>query len=96
MLCGRGRPINASIDMKYRRILFGRAANRMPLLGAQSGSEHVVRSGIGPSRLGQPSVLPRRSHWNNDEVLDRIERRHGGRVGLAQAAADLTEDRQSR
>lgn len=31
-----------------------------------------------------------------DEVLDRVERRHGGRVGLAQAAADLTEDRQSR
>lgn len=31
-----------------------------------------------------------------DEVLNRIERRHGGRVGLTQAAADLNEDRQSR
>ena len=28
-----------------------------------------------------------------DEVLDRIERRHGGRVGFDQAVADLTEDR---
>lgn len=31
-----------------------------------------------------------------DEVLDRIERRHGGRVGLAQAATDLTGGRQDR
>jgi hypothetical protein len=29
-----------------------------------------------------------------DEVLDRINRRHGGRVGLAQAAEDLAEDRE--
>lgn len=28
-----------------------------------------------------------------DEILDRIERRHGGRVGFDQAVADLTEDR---
>lgn len=28
-----------------------------------------------------------------DEVLDRIERRRGGRVGLGQAVADVTEDR---
>ena len=28
-----------------------------------------------------------------DEVLDRIERRHGGRVGLRQAADDLSEGR---
>jgi hypothetical protein len=28
-----------------------------------------------------------------EEVLDRIDRRHGGRVGLAQAAEDLAEDR---
>ena len=28
-----------------------------------------------------------------DEVLDRIEQRRGGRVGLDQAVADLTEDR---
>ncbi|HUK70846.1 MAG TPA: antitoxin [Streptosporangiaceae bacterium] len=28
-----------------------------------------------------------------DEVLDRIDRRQGGRVGLAQAAEDLAEDR---
>ena len=28
-----------------------------------------------------------------DEVLDRIERRRGGRVGFDQAVADLTEDR---
>jgi plasmid stability protein len=28
-----------------------------------------------------------------EEVLDRIDRRQGGRVGLAQAAEDLTEDR---
>jgi hypothetical protein len=27
-------------------------------------------------------------------VLDRIERRHGGRVGLEQAALDLDDDRQ--
>jgi hypothetical protein len=31
-----------------------------------------------------------------DEVLDRIERHRGGRVGLGQAAADLTEERISR
>ena len=31
-----------------------------------------------------------------EEVLDRVERRHSGRIGLAQAAADLTEGRQSR
>lgn len=30
-----------------------------------------------------------------DEVLDRIERRSGGRVGLDQAAADLAEDRRA-
>lgn len=28
-----------------------------------------------------------------DEVLDRIERRRGGRVGLAQAVEDLMEER---
>jgi hypothetical protein len=28
-----------------------------------------------------------------DEVLDRIERHRGGRVGLAQAAADISEER---
>ncbi len=28
-----------------------------------------------------------------NEVLDRIERRRGGRVGLAQAAEDLAQDR---
>ncbi|MEP7022592.1 MAG: hypothetical protein ABJB47_02015 [Actinomycetota bacterium] len=28
-----------------------------------------------------------------EEVLDRIDRRQGGRVGLAQAVADLAEDR---
>jgi antitoxin FitA len=31
-----------------------------------------------------------------DEVLDRIERRRGGRVGLAQAANDLAEVRERR
>jgi hypothetical protein len=31
-----------------------------------------------------------------DEVLDRIERRRGGRVGLAQAADDLAEGRAGR
>lgn len=31
-----------------------------------------------------------------DEVLDRIERRSGGRVGLDQAVADLAEDRHGR
>lgn len=31
-----------------------------------------------------------------DEVLGRIERRNGGRVGLEQAVADLGEDRQVR
>ncbi len=30
---------------------------------------------------------------DTDELLDRIERRRGGRVGLAQAAADLAHDR---
>lgn len=29
-----------------------------------------------------------------DEVLDRIERRSGGRVGLQQATDDLAEERQ--
>jgi len=28
-----------------------------------------------------------------EEVLDRIDRREGGRVGLARAAEDLAEDR---
>ena len=28
-----------------------------------------------------------------EEVLDRVDRRQGGRVGLAQAAGDLAEDR---
>lgn len=31
-----------------------------------------------------------------DEVLDRIDRRSGGRVGLDQAVADLSEVRQAR
>ena len=31
-----------------------------------------------------------------DEVIDRIERRRGGRVGLAQAANDLAEERARR
>jgi hypothetical protein len=31
-----------------------------------------------------------------DEVLDRISRRRGGRVGLRQASRDLTEERTSR
>lgn len=31
-----------------------------------------------------------------DDVLDRIERRRGGRVGLAQAADDLAADRARR
>jgi len=31
-----------------------------------------------------------------DEVLDRIEGRSGGRVGLRQAAEDLSEERTSR
>lgn len=31
-----------------------------------------------------------------DEVLDRIERRSGGRVGLRQAAEDLSEERTQR
>lgn len=31
-----------------------------------------------------------------DELLDRIDRRRGGRVGLATAAADLAEDRDRR
>jgi plasmid stability protein len=33
---------------------------------------------------------------NPEEVLDRIERRHGGRVGLHQAVADLGQDRERR
>jgi hypothetical protein len=28
-----------------------------------------------------------------DEVLQRVERRRGGRVGFSQAAADLSDDR---
>lgn len=28
-----------------------------------------------------------------EEVLDRVDHRHGGRVGLAQAAEDLAEER---
>jgi len=31
-----------------------------------------------------------------DEVMDRIERHRGGRVGLAQAANDLAEERARR
>jgi len=31
-----------------------------------------------------------------DEVLDRIERRRGGRVGLHQAAEDVAEERSRR
>ena len=31
-----------------------------------------------------------------DDVLDRIDRRRGGRVGLRQAADDLAEDRARR
>ena len=31
-----------------------------------------------------------------DEILDRIERRSGGRVGLAQAAQDIAEERSRR
>ena len=31
-----------------------------------------------------------------DEVLERIERHRGGRVGLAQAADDLTAEREAR
>jgi plasmid stability protein len=31
-----------------------------------------------------------------DEVLDRIEKRRGGRVGLAQAAQDVFEERAQR
>jgi hypothetical protein len=31
-----------------------------------------------------------------DEVLDRIERHRGGRVGLGQAAVDLAEERANR
>jgi plasmid stability protein len=31
-----------------------------------------------------------------DEVLDRIEKRRGGRVGLRQAADDLSEERSQR
>jgi len=31
-----------------------------------------------------------------DEVLQRVERRRGGRVGFSQAAADLSDDRVGR
>lgn len=31
-----------------------------------------------------------------DDVLERIERRRGGRVGLAQAAEDLSDERTGR
>ena len=31
-----------------------------------------------------------------DELLDKIDRRRGGRVGLAQAARDLAEERDRR
>lgn len=31
-----------------------------------------------------------------DELIDRIERRQGGRVGFDQAVADLTEERRGR
>ena len=31
-----------------------------------------------------------------DEVLDRVEKRKGGRVGLAQAAQDILEERAER
>jgi hypothetical protein len=31
-----------------------------------------------------------------EEVLDRIDRRRGGRVGLAQAAADIDAERSAR
>lgn len=31
-----------------------------------------------------------------DEVLDRIDKRRGGRVGLAQAAQDVAEERSER
>jgi hypothetical protein len=31
-----------------------------------------------------------------DEVLDRVERHRGGRVGLGRAVADLSEDRNGR
>jgi hypothetical protein len=31
-----------------------------------------------------------------DEVLDRIEKRRGGRVGLTQAAQDVSEERSQR
>lgn len=31
-----------------------------------------------------------------DEVLDRIERRRGGRIGLRQAAEDIADERTSR
>jgi hypothetical protein len=31
-----------------------------------------------------------------DEVLDRVDRRSGGRVGLRQAAEDLNEERARR
>ena len=41
--------------------------------------------------VGELSRLAQRPSL--DEVLDRIERRHGGRVGLAQAVQDLVEER---
>ena len=41
--------------------------------------------------VGELSRLAQRPSL--DEVLDRIDRRHGGRVGLAQAVQDLGEER---
>ena len=41
--------------------------------------------------VGELSRLAQRPSL--DELLDRIERRHGGRVGLAQAVEDLVEER---
>jgi antitoxin FitA len=41
--------------------------------------------------VGELSRLAQRPSL--DEVLDRIERRHGGRVGLAQAVEDLSSER---
>jgi hypothetical protein len=41
--------------------------------------------------VGELSRLAQRPSL--DEVLDRIERRRGGRVGLSQAVQDLVEER---
>lgn len=41
--------------------------------------------------VGELSRLAQRPSL--DEVLDRIERRRGGQVGLAQAVEDLVEER---